>query len=91
MRPSVREMPELELALMRRGVGAMTADCERCARCERTPLVGERVYEYESGRLVCELCRGSERKQPVDSHVVHSSELGHAVRIKIIDQRPAAT
>ena len=47
---SVREMPELELALLRRGLDELAADCERCRHCGRTPLIGERVWVYESRR-----------------------------------------
>jgi hypothetical protein len=83
----LRAMPELELALLRRSVGAIAAGCERCGHCHRTPLVGERVYVYESGELLCELCRALHRKPPAASRVVHSSEMGNAVRIRITDHR----
>jgi hypothetical protein len=87
---SLRDMPALELAMLRRSVGEMAAGCERCDRCHRTPLVGERVYVYESGKIRCELCRSGRREPPLDSRLVHSPEFGHAVRIKITDRRPAA-
>jgi hypothetical protein len=80
---------ELERALLRRSVDAMAAGCERCDRCHRTPLIGERVYLRDSGRLVCELCRTLDAGTTVDSRVIHSSEFGHAVRIKITDHRDA--
>jgi hypothetical protein len=80
---------ELERALLRRSVDAIGAGCERCERCRRTPLIGERVYVRESGAVVCELCRTVDGR-PVDSRIVHSSEFGHAVRIRITDQRGAA-
>jgi hypothetical protein len=86
----VREMPELELALLRRSVGAIAAGCERCGHCHRTPLVGERVYLYESGETLCELCRAMRRDPPAASRVIHSTELGNAVRIRITDRRSAA-
>jgi hypothetical protein len=88
MRTTVRDLPELELAMIRRSVGALGAGCERCDRCHRTPLVGERVYEYESARMLCELCRVMRREAPVSSRIVHGSEFGHAVRIT--DRRTAA-
>ena len=88
MRALIRDLPELELALIRRSVGALGAGCERCDRCHRTPLVGERVYEYESARMLCELCRGERRETPVSSRIVHGQEFGQAVRIT--DQRTAA-
>jgi hypothetical protein len=88
MKTSTRAMPELELALLRRGVHDLTDDCECCGRCHRRPLIGERVYVYESGRVLCELCRPGQRTAPVDSHIVHGPEFGHTMRI--IDRRPIA-
>ena len=82
-------MPELELALLRRSVGAIAAGCERCGHCHRTPLVGERVYLYESGETLCELCRALRRDPPAVSRVIRSP-LGHAVRIRVIDRRDVA-
>jgi hypothetical protein len=66
----------------------MAAELERCERCRRTPLIGERVYLYASGVIVCELCRPSQREQPVDSRMVHGPEFGHTM--KLTDQRAAA-
>jgi hypothetical protein len=80
----------LERALLRRSVSAIAAGCERCDRCHRTPLIGERVYVRDSGGVVCELCRTLDVGSTVASRVVHSSEFGHAVRIKITDQRDSA-
>jgi len=78
----------LERALLRRGVDQMAAQSERCARCRRTPLIGERVYAYDSGVLVCELCRALERRPPVSSRLVHGPEFGATLRIT--DRRTAA-
>lgn len=80
-------MDELELALLRRGVDELSAGRDRCRRCERTPLIGERIYTYGSGETLCELCRVLERQAPVGSRLVHGPEFGHTMRI--IDQRPA--
>ena len=82
-------MPALELAMLKRSVGAIAAGCERCDRCHRTPLVGERVYVYDAGRMLCELCRAGRREPPTASRIVHGPEFGHAVRIRITDQRAA--
>ena len=86
MDTDLREMPDLELALLRRGLDGLSAACERCGRCRRSLLVGERVYLYESGATRCELCRERERSTPFDSHTVHGPEFGHTLRIR--DQRP---
>ncbi len=88
MARELRDMAGLELALLRRGVTAMAAGCERCQECGRTPLIGERVYTYASGTALCELCRQVKRETPVTSHVVHGPEFGHTMRIT--DQRAAA-
>jgi hypothetical protein len=88
MESSVREMADLELALLRRGVDELAAACERCEQCHRTPLMGERVYVYETGTILCELCRALARKAPLSSHMVHGPEFGHTMRIT--DQRSAA-
>ncbi len=83
-----RDMPKLELELLRRGVDELSTCLERCARCRRTPLVGERVYGYESGAILCELCRALELGQPVFSRLVHGPEFGHTLKIR--DHRKAA-
>ncbi len=83
-----REMPELELALLRRGLEDMAAETEHCRRCQRTPLIGERVYALGSGAIVCELCRDRSEEALVESRVVHGPEFGHTMRIT--DQRAAA-
>jgi hypothetical protein len=88
MRPSVSDERELELALLRRGVDALAAGCERCMHCHRTPLIGERVYIYASDTVRCELCRALDAERPLASRLVHGPEFGHTLRI--IDRRAAA-
>jgi len=72
--------PELERELLRKSVGALAAGRASCCDCGRTPLVGESVYVYARGELVCELCRPRRREQPERSETVHHSERGHTVR-----------
>jgi hypothetical protein len=89
MPTSAQDMLELELALLRRGLDQRLAgDSQQCTNCHRTPLIGERIYEYPSGAVACELCRRRERSTPQGSHVVHGPEFGHTMRIT--DQRAAA-
>ena len=88
MESSVRELADLELALLRRGVDELAAACERCGHCHRTPLIGERVYVYETGSILCELCRALAPQTPLSSHIVHGPEFGHTMRIT--DHRSAA-
>lgn len=70
-----------ERVLLRHGVGALTADRDCCADCHRTPLIGERIYLFEGGDLVCELCRPLRRQPALGSDVVRHSEYGHTVRL----------
>ena len=84
-RPVHADPVSLEVALLRRGLAGGDHHLERCGRCARTLLLGERVYEYGSGALRCELCRERERQAPADSHTVHGPAFGHSIRV--IDRR----
>ncbi len=86
MDAEVREMPDLELQLMRRALDDRAAASERCGRCERTPLVGEYVHVY-ADRVLCELCRELEREAPLAIRLVHGPEFGHTIKIR--DRRAA--
>lgn len=72
---------ELELQLFRSSVDALTADRYRCTDCRRTPLTGERVYRYEGGQAVCELCRALRQEAPLSSELVRD-EAGPHVRVR---------
>lgn len=80
-RTPVIDVPELERELLRKGLTVRAAGRPRCRDCHRTPLVGERIYVYESGRVACELCRTMRREQPVSSEPVRGVEHGHTVRL----------
>ena len=82
----VRQHSELEHELLRRSVIALGTDAARCADCERTPLIGERVHRYDGGRLVCELCRMLRSETPERTEIVRGVEHGNAVRVT--DRRP---
>jgi hypothetical protein len=82
-----RDPPELELELLRRGVDQRVAGSVRCERCRRTPLIGERVYVYESEAILCELCRALEHNAPLGSRMIHGPAFGHTMRIT--DRRAA--
>jgi hypothetical protein len=88
MRMNPLENPDLELALMRRGVDERATEYERCADCRRTPLIGERLYMYDDGVVRCELCRALSAQPPAHSRLVHGPEFGHTM--KIVDRRAAA-
>jgi hypothetical protein len=82
-----RDIPELELALLRRGMIERSAKRQACARCRRTPLIGERVYFPEHGVMLCELCRPRQGDPPARWTLVHGPEFGHT--LKLVDRRAA--
>jgi hypothetical protein len=85
---TLRDTLDLELALLRKGLDERLAGSERCTCCNRTPLVGEQVYVFESGTIACELCRPRQRETPLSTRTVRGPEFGHTMRIT--DQRTAA-
>jgi hypothetical protein len=79
---TVTDIERFERVLLRRGVGVLTANRNRCADCGRTPLVGERVHLYEHrDEVVCELCRSLRPDAPAVTETVRHSERGHCVRL----------
>ncbi len=85
MEPLDRETPTLELCLLGRGLADMADEIERCGRCHRTPLIGEKIYEFAAGELRCALCLDHEQTAPSSSHTVHGLAFGHSIRV--IDRR----
>jgi len=81
--PTTNDAEQFERFLLRRGVGALQADRDRCTDCGRTPLTGEHVHLYDgrAGGVVCELCRMLRREAPVASEIVRHCEHGHTVRL----------
>ena len=77
--PTLSE-PDLEIALLRKSVGTLTAGRHVCADCGRTPLVGERVFRYTRHGSVCALCRPLRAGEPDAVELVRHPERGHAVR-----------
>lgn len=75
-------MPDLTAMLLRRSLGTLPPVGDRCADCRRWPLPGERVYELDSGRTLCELCFAAlpeGGRLAVRSERVHASERPLAV------------
>jgi len=72
---------DLERALLRKSVDALTDGRSDCVDCGRTPLVGETLYRYGAGEPVCELCRPLRRDTPSGHELVRNGEHGHAVRV----------
>jgi hypothetical protein len=81
-RPAERDIEQFERHLLRRGVGALKADRDRCTDCGRTPLVGEHVHLHARVQgIVCELCSPLRHGHPVATELVRHSEHGHTVRL----------
>jgi hypothetical protein len=76
-----RKMPAIELALLRRGVEHRDSVQERCSRCGRTPLVGERVYEIDEGLVLCGLCQVNHGEAGLNSRVLRGPGLSRAIRV----------
>lgn len=72
---------DLELRLLRKGVGALTAGRDRCSDCGRTPLYGEHVHRYGVA-VVCELCSTLRRESPDSVARVHHCEHSRTVKIR---------
>ncbi len=72
---------DLELRLLRKGVGARSATGERCADCGRNPLFGEHLHRYGT-TLVCELCSTLRRDAPDGIQRVHHCEHGQTVKVR---------
>lgn len=79
--PALSE-PDLEIALLRKSVGRLTAGRHACEDCGRTPLVGERVFVFARARIVCALCRPRRRGEPERTELVRHSERGQTVRLR---------
>ena len=73
---------DFEALLFRAAVDELHAERARCSDCGRTPLVGEDVYRYGRGKVVCELCRMLRSDAPESSERVRHSEFGQAVRLR---------
>jgi len=74
-------MPDLSALLLRSRIDSLSPSRDRCGACERTPLVGERLHELDSGRLLCDLCFAA---LPEHDRLAVRSE-----RIRVTDRRLA--
>jgi hypothetical protein len=74
----------IETALVRASVGALRDGRHACRHCHRTPLVGEQVYVYASGRrgdeVVCEPCRPLRTAAPDRTVLVRPADQRATVR-----------
>lgn len=63
--------------MLRRSARSLDSGRARCAGCRRTPLVGERLHEMQTGRTLCELCVTSlpeADRKAVRTELVHASD-----------------
>jgi hypothetical protein len=70
-------MPDLDSLLLRNSLRSVVSGRDHCSGCDRTPLVGERLHEMDSGRRLCDLCLAllpEEDRRAVRSERVHASE-----------------
>jgi hypothetical protein len=81
---------DLEHALLRKSVGALSIEVARCADCGRTPLIGETLYRFGAhAEPVCELCRPLRREAHAGTERVRNGEHGNAVRVhRLTPQHP---
>lgn len=63
--------------LIRKGIGQLSAARISCSACNRTPLPGEQLHRFETGRTLCDLClpqRPAHKPGPVSSEQVLVTE-----------------
>jgi hypothetical protein len=70
-----------EISLVGASLRALTSGRLGCARCRRTPLVGE-VVLVEGEQVLCALCRPAGHAGGQEA-VVHSAERGQTVRRRL--------
>ncbi len=70
-------MPDLAAILLRKSARSLDSGRARCTGCHRTPLVGERLHEMDTGRVLCDLCLSAlpeNDRRAVRSERVHASD-----------------
>ena len=66
-------MPDLAAILLRKSARSLDSGRQRCTACHRTPLVGERLHEMDTGRVLCDLCLTA--VPAADRHAVRSERV----------------
>jgi len=56
-------------------MGSLGSGRTCCSGCRRIPLVGERLHEMDTGRMLCDLCVS---QLPEDKRVLVRTERVHA-------------
>ena len=73
---------ELSSLILRRSLGAVGHNRDSCSRCHRTPVAGELMHTFETGRILCSLRLASlpeAERSPLRSDRVHVADLRLAV------------
>ncbi len=81
-------MPELELALLRRGVDDLAAGASAVSAAAARRWSESACTSTARAAVLCELCRIADARSPARTPIVHGPEFGHTMRIT--DQRAAA-
>ena len=73
---------ELASIILRHSVRALGHDRSSCSRCRRTPVAGEVVHVFETGKALCSLCLArlpEPERAPLRSERVHVADRPLAV------------
>jgi hypothetical protein len=76
---------ELASLILRRSLGAAGHNRESCSHCRRTPVAGELMHTFESGKVMCSLCVAGlpeAERSPLSSERVHVADRRLAVMPK---------
>jgi len=68
---------DLASMILRSSLGALGQHGSSCTKCRRTPLAGELLHVFESGRKLCSLCLAElpeAEHSPLRSERVHVAD-----------------
>jgi hypothetical protein len=68
---------DLASMILRSSLGAVGHHRSSCTKCRRTPLAGELLHEFGSGKTLCSLCLAElpeAERSPLRSERVHAAE-----------------
>lgn len=82
MGPANTQTMELASIILRHSVRALGHDRSSCSRCHRTPVAGEVLHVFETGKALCSLCLArlpDPERLPMRSERVHVADRPLAV------------
>jgi ferredoxin len=68
---------DLASFILRTSLGALGCRGPSCSSCRRTPVAGELMHVFESGKSLCTLCVGrlpEGERAPLRSERIHAAE-----------------